>query len=77
MELHEIITFKIHIIFSWNNDKKFHEGDYMNINDAIVKRIEEVCKEKNIAKPLPVRKRNNFILIGADIAQRVFSQTAL
>ena len=48
MEFHEIINLRIHIIFSWNNDKKFHEGGYMNINDAIVKRIEEICKEKNI-----------------------------
>ena len=48
MELHEIIFLKIRIIFSWNNDKKFHEGEDMNINDAIVKRIEEICKEKNI-----------------------------
>lgn len=30
---------------SWNNDKKFHECDYMNINDAIIKRIEEICKK--------------------------------
>ncbi len=48
MELHEIINFRIYIIFSWNNVKKFHEGGYMNINDAIIKRIEEICKEKNI-----------------------------
>ncbi len=48
MELHEIIFSTIHIIFSWNNDKEFHEGDDMNINDAIIKRIEEICKEKNI-----------------------------
>ena len=48
MELHEIIFFAIHIIISWKSYKKFHEGGYMNINDAIVKRIEEICKEKNI-----------------------------
>ena len=48
MELHEIINLKIHIIFSWNTDKNFHKGDCMNINDAIVKRIEEICNEKNI-----------------------------
>ena len=48
MELHEIIFLIIHMIFSWNNDKELHEGDYMNINDAIIKRIEEICKEKNI-----------------------------
>ena len=48
MELHEIIYLKIHIIFSWNNDTKLHEGGYMNINDATVKRINEVCKEKNV-----------------------------
>ena len=47
MEVHEIIFFTIHIIFSWNTDKT-HEGIYMNINDAIIKRIEEVCQEKNI-----------------------------
>lgn len=28
--------------------KNFHMGVYMNINDAIIKRIEEICKEKNI-----------------------------
>ena len=27
---------------------EFHEGGYMNINDAIIKRIEEICAEKNI-----------------------------
>ena len=48
MEFHEIIIFIIRIIFSWNNDKKFHEGVCMDINDAIIKRIEEVCKEKGI-----------------------------
>ena len=48
MELHEIINLRIHIIFSWNSVKKFHEGGYMSINDAIIKRIEEICKEKNI-----------------------------
>ncbi len=48
MEFHEIRKFKIHIIFSWNNDKKFHEGGYMDLNEAIIKRIEEICKEKNI-----------------------------
>ncbi|MBQ7369642.1 MAG: transcriptional regulator [Clostridia bacterium] len=48
MELHEIIFLTIHIIFSWNSDNELHEGDYMNINDAIIKRIEEICKEKNI-----------------------------
>ena len=48
MELHEKIKLKIHIIFSWSNDKKLHEGGFMNINDAIIKRIEEICKEKNM-----------------------------
>ena len=48
MELHEIIIFIIHIIFSWNAVKKLHEGDSMNLNDAIIKRIEEICKQKNI-----------------------------
>ena len=48
MELHEIKNFTIHIIFSWNTDKKLHEGDIMNINDAIIKRIEEICKERDI-----------------------------
>ena len=27
---------------------ELHEGGCMNINDAIIKRIEEICKEKNI-----------------------------
>ena len=48
MELQEIIILIIHIIISWNAYKEFHEGARMNINDAIIKRIEEVCKEKNI-----------------------------
>lgn len=48
VELHEIIKLKIHIIFSWNSVKKFHEGGFMNINDAIIKRIEEICEERNI-----------------------------
>ena len=48
MELHEIKFLIIYILFSWNSDKKFHEGIYMNINDAIIKRIEEICKAKNI-----------------------------
>ncbi len=48
MELHEIIILIIRIIISWNAYKEFHEGTYMNLNDAIIKRIEELCKEKNI-----------------------------
>jgi len=48
VELHEIIILTIHIIISWNSDKGFHEGGYMNINDAIIKRIEEICQEKGI-----------------------------
>ena len=48
MELHEIIILIIHIIISWNTYKELHEGVYMNINDAIIKRIEEICKKKNI-----------------------------
>ena len=48
MELHEIIILRIHIIFSWNTYKGFHEGVRMNINDAIIKRIEEICKEKKL-----------------------------
>ena len=48
MELHEIIISIIHIILSWNSDKIFHEEAYMNINDAIIRRIQEICKEKNI-----------------------------
>ena len=48
MELHEIIIFIIHIILSWNTNKEFHEDAYMDINNAIIKRIEEICKEKNI-----------------------------
>ena len=27
---------------------EFHEGGYMNLNDAIIKRIEEICLEKGI-----------------------------
>ena len=38
----------IHIIFSWNSYKERHEGDCMNINEAIIRRIEEICREKNI-----------------------------
>ena len=45
MEPHEIIFLLIHIILSWNTYKEFHEGVCMNINDAIIKRIEEICKE--------------------------------
>ena len=48
MEYHEIKNLIIHIIISWNTDKEFREGVFMNINDAIIKRIEEICKEKNI-----------------------------
>ena len=48
MEFHEMIFSIIHIIFSWNSYKKRHEGDCMNINEAIIRRIEEVCREKNI-----------------------------
>ena len=48
MELHEIINLRIHIIFSWNTDTEPHEGKNMNINDAIIKRIEEICQENDI-----------------------------
>ncbi len=49
VELHEIVFLIIHIINSWNTYKEFHEGGrYMNINDAIIRRIEETCKEKDI-----------------------------
>jgi len=48
VELHEIINLRIHIIFSWNTDTEPHEGKNMNINDAIIKRIEEICQEKDI-----------------------------
>ena len=48
MELHEIINFVVHIIISWNSLKVFHEEVRMNINDAIIKRIEEICEEKGI-----------------------------
>lgn len=50
MELHEIIIFIIHIILSWNTNKELHErcANKMNVNDAIIKRIGEICKEKNI-----------------------------
>ena len=36
------------IIISWNTTKELHEGVCMNINDAIIKRIEEICQYKNI-----------------------------
>ena len=48
MELHEKIILIIHIIISWNTDKEFHEEVYMNVNDAIIKRIQEICQEKHI-----------------------------
>ncbi len=48
MELHEKIILIIHIIISWNTYKELHEGVHMNINEAIIKRIEEICKEKKI-----------------------------
>lgn len=48
MELHEIFILIMPIIISWNTYKEFHEGEDMNINDAIVKRIGEICKEKNL-----------------------------
>lgn len=48
MELHEIIILIIRIINSWNTYTEFHEGFHMNINEAIIKRIEEICKEKGI-----------------------------
>lgn len=48
MGLHEIKILAIHIIISWNSYKELHEGVYMDINNAIIKRIEEICKEKNI-----------------------------
>ena len=47
MELHEIKILQIHIIISWNTYTEFHEV-YMNINEAIIKRIKEICEEKNI-----------------------------
>ena len=43
VEHHEIILFGLHIIISWNSDKKFHEGGYMNLNDAIIKRIDGIA----------------------------------
>ena len=48
VEFHEIIILRIPIIISWNTYKEFHERCIMNINNAIIKRIEEICKEKNI-----------------------------
>ena len=48
MEVHEINILIIHIIFSWNTNKEFHEGECMNLNDAIIKRIDEICREKGI-----------------------------
>ena len=32
----------------WYSYKELREGVCMNINDAIIKRIEEICKEKGI-----------------------------
>ena len=48
MELHEIIFSIIYIIISWNTYTELHEEVFMDINDAIIKRIEEICKEKEI-----------------------------
>ena len=48
VELHERKILKFPIITSWNTYKELREGGYMNINDAIIKRIQEICKEKNI-----------------------------
>ena len=48
MEFHEIIFYVIHIIILWNTYKELHEGVYMDLNSAIILRIEEICKEKNI-----------------------------
>ena len=48
VEVHEIKNFIILILISWNAYKELHEGGFMNINDAIIKRINEICKEKNI-----------------------------
>lgn len=48
MEVHEKIFLIIHIIISRNTYKEFHEGVNMDLNDAIIKRIEEICKEKKI-----------------------------
>ena len=48
MELHEIKFFIIPIIISWNTYTELHEGGYMDINNAIIKRIEEICQEKDI-----------------------------
>ena len=49
VEFHERKIFRLYIIISWNTDKEFHEkGGCMNINDAIIKRIKELCEEKNI-----------------------------
>ena len=48
MEFHEKNFLIIHIIISWSSYKEFHEGANMNINEAIIKRIEEICKDKKI-----------------------------
>ncbi len=48
VEFHEKIILIIHIIVSWSPYKESHEGVDMDINDAIIKRIEEICQEKNV-----------------------------
>ena len=49
MELHERKILIIHIIISWNTYKELHERCLdMTINDAIIQRINEICKEKNL-----------------------------
>ena len=48
VELHERKFLIIHIIISWNPYTELHEGSYMDINNAIIKRIEEICIEKNL-----------------------------
>ena len=41
-------VFEISIQYSWNVIKEFHERYEMKLNDAIVKRIYEICEEKGL-----------------------------
>lgn len=47
MEFHEIKICKFFTLKSWNRDTEFHEVS-MQLNDAIIKRIKEICKDKKI-----------------------------
>lgn len=52
VELHERIIFAFPILKSWNIIMEFHDGAYMKTNEAILRRIEEICSEKgkNVCK---------------------------